>query len=257
MGAAAVATLLLLIAGVWHDAVGEKTRYKLPETFKRCRRNDPDLNTCLYEAIRDAITQMKEGIPELGLMPLDPLVISNIKVEEGVGRPVTMSLNLKNATLHGLGNIDLSAVRADLDNRKLEFEASVPETHIDADYTMNGRFLVLPMNGEGKCSLNLTQYNTTVKLHAEPLTKDDEVYWDVTEFDVHVESLQLFQVRFENLFNGNKTLGDNTNRVLNENWKEFFEELRPTLHDTFGGLFKKLCNVIFHKVPERDIFLED
>jgi hypothetical protein len=50
--------------------------------------------------------------------------------------------------------------------------------------------------------------------------------------------------------------GDNTNKVLNENWKEFFEELRPTLHDTFGSAFLKLANTLFHKVPENEIFLE-
>lgn len=50
--------------------------------------------------------------------------------------------------------------------------------------------------------------------------------------------------------------GDNTNKVLNDNWKEFFEELRPTLHDTFGVVFLKLANTLFHKVPENEIFLE-
>jgi hypothetical protein len=50
--------------------------------------------------------------------------------------------------------------------------------------------------------------------------------------------------------------GDNTNKVLNENWKEFFEELRPTLHDTFGSAFLKLANTLFHEVPENEIFLE-
>jgi hypothetical protein len=50
--------------------------------------------------------------------------------------------------------------------------------------------------------------------------------------------------------------GDHTNKVLNENWKEFFEELRPTLHDTFGVVFQKLANTLFHRVPENEIFLE-
>jgi hypothetical protein len=50
--------------------------------------------------------------------------------------------------------------------------------------------------------------------------------------------------------------GDNTNKVLNENWKEFFEELRPILRDTFGAEFLQYTNHLFHKIPENELFLE-
>jgi len=50
--------------------------------------------------------------------------------------------------------------------------------------------------------------------------------------------------------------GDNTNKVLNENWKEFFEELRPILRDTFDAVFLQYTNQLFHKIPENELFLE-
>jgi hypothetical protein len=50
-------------------------------------------------------------------------------------------------------------------------------------------------------------YDLTVRIRAEPLSRTENVYWDITEFDLHVVNLKLFQVNFENLFNGEKELG--------------------------------------------------
>jgi hypothetical protein len=48
--------------------------------------------------------------------------------------------------------------RADLEKRCIELEANVPFTTIDADYIMDGKFLVLPMKGKGKCNMNLSKF---------------------------------------------------------------------------------------------------
>jgi hypothetical protein len=37
---------------------------------------------------------------------------------------------------------------------------------------------------------------------------------------------ELISFNFENLFDGNKELGDNTNQVLNDNWKEVFDDVK-------------------------------
>jgi hypothetical protein len=40
----------------------------------------------------------------------------------------------------------------------LEFQAKVPLTTVDADYVMDGKFLVLPIKGKGKCNMNLSKF---------------------------------------------------------------------------------------------------
>jgi hypothetical protein len=48
--------------------------------------------------------------------------------------------------------------RADLEERYLEMQAKVPQTRIVADYVMQGKFLVLPIKGNGKCNMNLSKF---------------------------------------------------------------------------------------------------
>jgi hypothetical protein len=50
--------------------------------------------------------------------------------------------------------------------------------------------------------------------------------------------------------------GENTNKVLNENWQHFWEELRPSIEGAFAAIFLQLSNQLFSRVPEKDIFLE-
>jgi hypothetical protein len=47
--------------------------------------------------------------------------------------------------------------RADLEKRILEADGFMPEASLEADYVMDGRFLVLPLNGKGKCKIDFSK----------------------------------------------------------------------------------------------------
>jgi hypothetical protein len=50
--------------------------------------------------------------------------------------------------------------------------------------------------------------------------------------------------------------GESTNLVLNENWKQFWSELKPSFEETYAEAFLQLSKTVFGKVPENDIFLD-
>ena len=60
----------------------------------------------------------------------------------------------------------------------------------------------------------------------------------------------------KNLFNGNKALGDAMNRFIKENWKSIFDDMKPSLFEAFGGVFKNLMNKVFKTVPYDEMFLD-
>jgi hypothetical protein len=60
-----------------------------------------------------------------------------------------------------------------------------------------------------RCSTTLfftVGLNATLKLTAEPQTKNGKVYWNVVNFKTRVNSLDNFELKFDNLFNGDKAL---------------------------------------------------
>lgn len=63
-------------------------------------------------------------------------------------------------------------------------------------------------------------------------------------------------MNFENLFNGDRALGDNMNLFLNENWKEIFAELKPVVEDTFAEIIRHVVNNVFNTFPYDSLFKE-
>lgn len=61
---------------------------------------------------------------------------------------------------------------------------------------------------------------------------------------------------FENLYNGDKALGDSTNLFLNNNWEEIYNELKPLIFDAFTLIIQNTIVNVFRKVPYKEIFLE-
>lgn len=59
---------------------------------------------------------------------------------------------------------------------------------------------------------------------------------------------------FENLFNGDKALGDNMNLFVNENWKVLYDELKPDFQRGLGNTFKEVMTKIFAKYPYEKFF---
>lgn len=59
---------------------------------------------------------------------------------------------------------------------------------------------------------------------------------------------------FDNLFNGDERLGTEMNKVLNENWKDVFDDIKTAYEEIQANLFKKTAEQIFNKVSFDDLF---
>lgn len=61
--------------------------------------------------------------------------------------------------------------------------------------------------------------------------------------------------QFDNLFNGNKFLGDNMNRFINDNWHVFYAEIKQDFTKSLSLAVKSLVNGFFEKYPYSAYFL--
>lgn len=60
--------------------------------------------------------------------------------------------------------------------------------------------------------------------------------------------------QFDNLFNGDKTLGDNFNVFINENWFDIYNEVGPSFTKGLGLVLKNLLNNILEKFTFAELF---
>lgn len=121
---------------------------------------------------------------------------------------------------------------------------------MQANYTMQGKILMLPILGSGLAFGNYTEIDVITTIQGEHYEdpKTRKAHFRVLDFycdfDVGHASIHL-----DNLFNGDETLADAMNLFLNDNWKTVAAEMKPGLENTVAKLFKNFSNKIFSKYP--------
>lgn len=61
-------------------------------------------------------------------------------------------------------------------------------------------------------------------------------------------------MHMENLFNGDKLLGDTTNQFLDENWRDLFNELQPVMLKAIDKSYLTIVRPVFEKVPYAELY---
>lgn len=134
-----------------------------------------------------------------------------------------------------------------------EIQVSVKQIILLGDYTISGSVLILPIQGEGKCNLTLDNVEALVKFIPQKFAKNKNEYIKTQKYKFTFSTTRL-HMRFENLYRGDKVLGDSTNLFLNENWEDIFNDIKPKLFETFGEIFEQIINSVFSIYPHEEFF---
>lgn len=127
---------------------------------------------------------------------------------------------------------------------------------IKGKYKIDGRILVLPIRGDGDADLIFDNADLIVKYKPKVILKNGKQYIQTERFQLDFDTTRL-HIKLENLFNGDKALGDNMNQFLNENWRDILNELKPAITFAVEEILKGIINRIFMKIPYSEIFSQE
>lgn len=63
-----------------------------------------------------------------------------------------------------------------------------PQVALIGDYSISGRILILPIQGEGKCNLTLDNMDFTIKWTGKTVTKNGKEYLQTDKFKFSFET---------------------------------------------------------------------
>ncbi|KYB27026.1 Protein takeout-like Protein [Tribolium castaneum] len=181
---------------------------KLPPTFKKCHKND---SKCLSEAAADGIKQLNKPVKEANLPSLEPLEIPSLTIGAGNG-PVGLEQKFKNVKIYGFTKPTTTQFELDLEAKTARLECDFDEIKLVADYDINGKILLLPVYGSGPAQVTMEKVHGFEKFTLEEYEKKGKKHLKVVSGVLSLEP-SLMKFNFENLFNGDKSLGDNINQV--------------------------------------------
>lgn len=130
----------------------------------------------------------------------------------------------------------------------------MPRCEFIGDYVVDGKILVLPITGKGPFNLTAYGLNLRIHLNGDFVEHRNKTYIVLKNFQADL-NMDKFTVHLENLFNGNKALGETMNNVLNDNWQELNKELSPAFVDAFGKNILNGANKVFAKNSVDKLFV--
>ncbi|XP_026275999.2 protein takeout-like isoform X2 [Frankliniella occidentalis] len=253
LGTAGTAIVPLLSAAI---LVGVVSAAKLPADIKRCARTDPKFFSCLRDAVQDTLPKLKNGLPKLGLPPLDPLLVSELRISQGDG-PVGLNLVFKDLVTTGLlDNDKVYNTEIDLENLTINATFLFPRAIATSNYTVNGRVLLLPVTGAGGSKVVLK--DCTCKWHIQGKRikkKDGKEYMDIQTTEIKMTPKKM-ELQLDNLFGGDPRLGTTMNRVLNDNWELVYNEIGSSFEIAYAEVVRQHARSLFLHVPLDELFPE-
>nr|CAD7431005.1 unnamed protein product [Timema monikensis] len=226
---------------------------RLPHYLKSCKV-DASFEACALKNGQDSIATLVKGDPQYRIPKLEPLGLDEIKIDQGSG-PVQLSLTGKDVKVHGLSHAVLKSIKFDSDSKLLDIGFTIDKVIVLAKYDISGKVLVLPITGTGDLNITLDELSGVykVKLDLKKNEKDGKDYAQINNSDFKF-STKRAHFQLDNLFNGDKALGDNMNVFLNENWAEVFKEFGPAVGDVINVVISRILTGVFELVPYEDIF---
>ncbi|KAM3964975.1 protein takeout-like [Aphomia sociella] len=192
-----------------------------------CSRND---DACLLKSAKAAYPLLIEGT-SLGIESSDPVTLEEID-----GSLSILNYKFTNTSLYGLKDCKLDNLKLNLEQLKLQFRINCDVLNFHGDYNMNGRLIILPVQGIGKFNIKSDSY----KIGINAILKVDEdsngKHMTIKNFKLNFEAVEKVVFDFKNLFNGQKDLSDTLHKFANENWSELANEFQETL---FNPNFKR------------------
>lgn len=94
-----------------------------------------------------------KGDPKFHIPNLTPLEVTEVKISSG-----ELEIVLQNVKIHGVEGVkELDEFHWDKANNIVNASITVPDVTLEGDYKINGRILVLPIQGEGPITLKISK----------------------------------------------------------------------------------------------------
>lgn len=230
-----------------------------PDFLPSCRIYEPGFTKCSTNSIQKLLDQLNIGIPEVveRFGPFDPMKVRDIVFKQDNNEVATIRANLTELVVKGFSKTNVKESRVSKKDFGWQTKLFLPKMRLDGRYDMAGRILLIPLSGSGKIFIEIDDMDILLLTKTRLYEKGGFTFDNVTS--VRVQQLKLTKVRtyLDNLFNGrSKEVERSTNQFFNENWRDFYEALKPLIIETVENILYDVMSTVFHLIPA-NFFVED
>ncbi|XP_050321377.1 uncharacterized protein LOC126753751 [Bactrocera neohumeralis] len=226
----------------------------LPPGIPTCVGTNLDLNACIMNGLKEVKPRLKNGIPELSIPPLDPLVIASRKVEMSDDF-AKGSLNVQNLIIKGISEITVENLNFEIYDDHVKLQLTTKSPNIEKQGTFQGELAAESVNlqSEGQFSSKLTDLQLDIEAEGDLTERDGHKYLHLRSFNV-VPEIGDLEFNADNLVS-DESLNSVILALINAIWRPFYKLLVKKTHSTWEPIALFVANAYLNAVPF-DLFID-
>uniref|UniRef100_A0A182VYY7 Uncharacterized protein n=1 Tax=Anopheles minimus TaxID=112268 RepID=A0A182VYY7_9DIPT len=214
----------------------------------RCERDAADVNDCLRYTANKLAGYIRRGIPEIGIVDVEPVVVDEISISLGSG-PDGYRASFRNIEAYGVSNLSIVNVRSDIDSMQFQMTIEIPKIKATAQYQSSGVLLLIQASGAGEYWGEYEGVKAKTYFKATPYQGDDGLTYltvDQTKMDFSVKEIKM---GVENTANQNAIIHAAMNLFINTNAQELLKEMKPQLRTKLTEHLHSFLQQLFDRIP--------
>ncbi|EZA59584.1 uncharacterized protein LOC105275375 isoform X2 [Ooceraea biroi] len=193
-------------------------------------------------------TRMRNGIPELGIPPLEPFTLDEIVIDTDNPEIGKVHLVIENLEVRKLSTFSIDRAKMSLIGPTIAINISIPEIYATGHYNISGILGdTYPIHGAGSFETNIYDfrvYVNTVLGYARGMY--------MKRFDLDF-SLRAIKINLEN-FMGGEEIGEIMSKVFEELTPEVMDLIKPDVLPVIQDYVAGHVNETLHHLTMRDLF---
>ncbi|KAF2879554.1 hypothetical protein ILUMI_26615 [Ignelater luminosus] len=225
---------------------------EIPSFVPRCCQEDPKLGECFIKGTEDLRQYTKTGHKALGIPPISPLFIQEIKFEQ-LTESLDVNVLLKNATVTGLDTYEFTEFTYDPKNYTFHGHVKVGALTVVSKIDFSGEVFDVKLSGTGEVSGTSDPTEATFNVYGKIVKKDGEDFFEVTDGNTQVKKLGG-KIHFANFQSDNNELVAALNDVINSNAQVLIRQLRGPIETLAKTTILEIVNGLAGTVPYNVVF---
>ncbi|XP_045449634.1 protein takeout-like [Melitaea cinxia] len=230
------------------------------DTLTKCSIKD---TPCVINSFMKVLSDVgSTGIPELNILPLDPMNLKNVTITI----MDSLELTVTDGIIKGLKNCKVDKISVDLEKQFASQDIVCNEARINGEFYFGGSNPILQnffgsnsLFGHGKAKIKFEHVTMTLTLPVAVVKKEDgDTYLKIlNEKPKYLYDIKKAEFNIKELFIGKNDISKTMSDFLTSNWRSLIPTFGKYFMDKAVELSVEFARRFFDKVPTKVFLLDD
>ncbi|XP_015604907.1 protein takeout [Cephus cinctus] len=238
-----LATVAICIVLLGNFAIAE-----VPSYIHICGRKDPQLNDCIIKSVEALRGNLRNGIPELDVPPVEPMKFKKIALSDTPNfRAIAQDVKL-----YGLSDFTVTSLKTDLNNKRIDLNVIFKDIKLNAEYDVSAR-IVVPIAGTGPIEIVADGVAAKVTLKFQLVNHKGKTYMYFPSITIKL-TIKDYISHFVPREGENSPLANGINAALSNGRQEIIETITPNLEKVISEQILEYANKICKHFTYEELF---